>query len=41
MKTDWYSYKAEEYDLDNQYNEEDDRRDEGRDLLMYDSFQYA
>lgn len=29
MKPTWYDYEAEEYDLDNIYNEEDDRRDNG------------
>ena len=41
MKPDWYGYEAEEYDLDNEYNEEEDRRDEGRDSTLYDVIQYA
>ena len=30
MKPAWYDYEAEEYDLDNAYNEDDDRRTDPR-----------
>lgn len=38
MKPVRYNYEAEEYDLDNVYNEDDDRRDNGRGPSQYEIY---
>jgi hypothetical protein len=38
MKPVRYNYEAEEYDLDNVYNEDDDRRDNGRGPSQYETY---
>ena len=38
MKPVWYNYEAEEYDLDNVYNDDDDRRDNGRGTSQHNTY---